>query len=64
MAIVTSVTPSSSFGLLKSKRKAVPTDFDLASLLKPDRIKQAVDDRKFARRAKRLGLVPRVIVPQ
>lgn len=46
MAIVTSVTskgqvtiplklnvPTSGFGLLKSKRKAVPADFDPASLL-------------------------------
>lgn len=27
--------PKSAFGLLKSKRKAVPVDFDPASLLKP-----------------------------
>jgi AbrB family looped-hinge helix DNA binding protein len=27
--------PKSAFGMLKSKRKAVPTDFDTASLLKP-----------------------------
>lgn len=27
--------PNSAFGMLKSKRKAVPADFDPASLLKP-----------------------------
>lgn len=27
--------PKSAFGMLKSKRKAVPVDFDPASLLKP-----------------------------
>lgn len=27
--------PKASFGMLKSKRKAVPADFDPASLLKP-----------------------------
>ena len=27
--------PKSAFGMLKSKRKAVPADFDTASLLKP-----------------------------
>ena len=27
--------PKSAFGMLKSKRKAVPADFDPASLLKP-----------------------------
>ncbi|WMP18547.1 hypothetical protein [Thiothrix lacustris] len=43
MTIVTSVTPSSGFGLLKSQRKAVPVDFDPASLLKSDQAKQAVD---------------------
>lgn len=107
MAFFRSVTvPRNGFGLLTSKRRAVPADFDpaeIATVFKHlltlpqvtledrDAVEQAItsfeqgldfadalhhasyrdceamasfDDRKFARRAKRLGLAPRVIVPQ
>ena len=59
----------SGFGLLTSNRPSVPVDFDPAdaihhaSYAECERL-ASFDDRGFARRAKRLGLVPAVFVPR
>jgi AbrB family looped-hinge helix DNA binding protein len=49
---------ASGFGMLKSKRVAVPTDFicDCDSMA-------SFDNKQFAQRAKRMGRAPRVVVP-